>query len=164
MILMNYSQHIKYGALSGLILLCTIMLSVTIDNQGSVFAQISPAPQKFGSDESSTNSSPSTNNNSNADDDGDDYNNGSIDSSSSNDDDDDDGSDAGSYGDDEQSSSSDDEQGETTEDFTESSDSNDSNIEQSTSEGLEETNPLVEAINKKVSEELSAAGITIPNF
>jgi hypothetical protein len=73
------ARYIQYGALSGLLLLCTIMLSTIDDEENSVFAQITPASEKFGSDKSSPNSSPST------DDSNDD---GSIDSSGSNDDND----------------------------------------------------------------------------
>jgi hypothetical protein len=73
------ARYIQYGALSGLLLLCTIMLSTIDDEENSVFAQITSATEKFGSDKSSPNSSPST------DDSNDD---GPIDSSGSNDDND----------------------------------------------------------------------------
>jgi hypothetical protein len=41
----------RYGILFGLLLICTIMSGVTEDNQKSVFAQITPAPEKFGSND-----------------------------------------------------------------------------------------------------------------
>ena len=46
---MMHAQNIKYGTLSGLLLICIIMFSMTADNQTSVSAQITPAPEKFGS-------------------------------------------------------------------------------------------------------------------
>jgi hypothetical protein len=73
-------RYIKYGALSGLLLLCTIILSTIEDEENSIFAQITPSPEKFGSDESSPNSSPHTH--------GSNDDNGSTDSSGSNDDND----------------------------------------------------------------------------
>jgi hypothetical protein len=48
---MMHSQFIRYGILFGLLLICTIMSGVTADNQKSVFAQITPAPEKFGSND-----------------------------------------------------------------------------------------------------------------
>src|ERR671918_3201835 len=42
---MTHNQYIKYGILSWLLLMCTLMISQT-----SVFAQITPAPEKFSSD------------------------------------------------------------------------------------------------------------------
>jgi hypothetical protein len=54
------ARYIKYGALSGLLLICTTMLSVTADSQKSVFAQITPAPEKFGSNDVTTDSSHDT--------------------------------------------------------------------------------------------------------
>lgn len=55
------SHYVKYGALSGFLLLYAIMLSTIEDNQNSVFAQITPAPEKFGSDEAAPGSSSSNN-------------------------------------------------------------------------------------------------------
>jgi hypothetical protein len=57
---MMHAQYIKYGTLSGLILICTIMLSVTADSQKSAIAQITPAPEKFGSNDGTTDSSHDT--------------------------------------------------------------------------------------------------------
>ena len=54
---MMHVQYIRYGILSGLLLICTIMSSVNVDSQNSVFAQITPAPEKFGSDDDATDSS-----------------------------------------------------------------------------------------------------------
>lgn len=51
------AQYMRYGALSGLLLLCTIMLSMSVDNQNSAFAQIIPAPEKFGSNDDAPDSS-----------------------------------------------------------------------------------------------------------
>ena len=51
---MMHVQYIRYGILSGLLLICTIMSSVTADSQKSVFAQITPAPEKFGSNDDAT--------------------------------------------------------------------------------------------------------------
>ena len=133
------SQYVKYGALYGLLLLCTLMLSTSEDNENSVFAQITPAPEKFGSDESSPNSSSST------DDSNDD---GSIDSSGSNNDNDGLGTE---------------EQDETTITTEESDETTTTTTEeQDTNTEFELTNPLVEEIMKKVNEALSASGITGP--
>ena len=54
---MMHAQYIKYGILFGLLLICTIMVSVTTDSHKSVFAQITPAPEKFGSNDDATDSS-----------------------------------------------------------------------------------------------------------
>ena len=141
---MTQNHYVKYGTLSGLLLICTILLSTAEDNPRLALAQITPAPEKFGSTEdSSTNSSPDT-----GDGNDDDQNDGSTGSS-------------GADGDDvsEDVSSSD----ETTEeDSTEISDSNDENDGQSTIEEpatSEDTNPLREAIIKQVNDALSASGI-----
>jgi hypothetical protein len=48
---MMHAQYTKYGILSGLLLICTIMSSVTADSQKSVFAQITPAAEKHGSND-----------------------------------------------------------------------------------------------------------------
>lgn len=48
---MMHAQYTKYGILSGLLLICTIMSSVTADSQNSVFAQITPAAEKYGSND-----------------------------------------------------------------------------------------------------------------
>jgi hypothetical protein len=48
---MMHAQYTKYGILSGLLLICTIMSSVTSDSQRSVFAQITPAAEKSGSND-----------------------------------------------------------------------------------------------------------------
>jgi hypothetical protein len=54
---MTHTQYIKYGILFGLLLICTIMFSVTADSQKSVFAQITPAPEKFGNNDDAPDSS-----------------------------------------------------------------------------------------------------------
>ena len=54
---MMRAQYIRYGILSGILLICTIMHSMTADSQKSVFAQITPAPEKFGSNDDTTDSS-----------------------------------------------------------------------------------------------------------
>jgi hypothetical protein len=52
---MTHAEYVKYGILTGFLLICTIMLSTTADSQ----AQITPASEKFGSDDaSSSNDSP----------------------------------------------------------------------------------------------------------
>lgn len=48
---MMHAQYTKYGILSGLLLICTIMSSMTADSQRSVFAQITPAAEKYGSND-----------------------------------------------------------------------------------------------------------------
>jgi hypothetical protein len=48
---MMHAKYTKYGILSGLLLICTIMSSVTADSQKSVFAQITPAAEKYGSND-----------------------------------------------------------------------------------------------------------------
>jgi hypothetical protein len=57
---MIHVQHIKYGILSGLLIIYTIMSSVTADSQNSVFAQITPAPKKLDSNGVATDSSHDT--------------------------------------------------------------------------------------------------------
>jgi hypothetical protein len=57
---MIHVQYIKYGILSGLLLICMIMSSVTADSQNSVFAQITPAPKKLDSNSVATDSSHDT--------------------------------------------------------------------------------------------------------
>jgi hypothetical protein len=104
---MIQTRHIKYGTISGLLLLCAIMLSTTEDSQRLVFAQISPAPEKAGSSSEPENNNSNDNNNddssgssSGSNDDDNDDSSGS--SSGSNDDDNDDssGSSSGSNDDD----------------------------------------------------------------
>jgi hypothetical protein len=151
---MTQNHYVKYGTLSGLLLLCTILLNTAEDNPRLALAQITPAPEKFGSTEdSSTDSSPDT-----GDGNGDDQNDGSIGSSGADGDDDADGK-----GVSEGASASDEQQDEATEeDSTEISDSNDENDGQSTIEEpatSEGTNPLVEAIINQVNDVLSASGI-----
>jgi len=74
---MVQSSHIKYGTLSGILVLCTFMITATEDTHRSVFAQITPAPEKFSDNGNSDTSSspvandpitPSPNPNNNADD------------------------------------------------------------------------------------------------
>jgi cytoskeletal protein RodZ len=55
---MASSQYVRYGVLSGLLLLYTILVLSTIgDNHNLVFAQITPAPGKTANVDSSPNSS-----------------------------------------------------------------------------------------------------------
>jgi cytoskeletal protein RodZ len=51
---MMYSQYTKYGILSGFLLIYTIISGVTADSQNSVFAQITPAAEKHGSNDDAT--------------------------------------------------------------------------------------------------------------
>jgi hypothetical protein len=131
-------HHISYGIISGLLLLCTIALSATEDGQRLVFAQITPAPEKAGGSSSDT--------------------------SGSNNNDDSSGSSSGSDGSEDSSSSS----GEQEEDSSDSSDVDDSNESTTEDRGIttpeEETNPLLEAIMSKVTNELNAVGITDLGF
>jgi hypothetical protein len=88
--------YVKYGTLSGLLLLCTIVLSTTEDIQRLVFAQITPAPEKAGSSydsSSSSNSAPDTDGGDNGSSGGSD---GSSDSSPGTSDDDNDSGDSSS--------------------------------------------------------------------
>jgi hypothetical protein len=55
---MMHTQYFAYGTLAGL--LCTVLLSTATDSQMSVFAQITPAPEKFGSNDGATDSSHDT--------------------------------------------------------------------------------------------------------
>jgi hypothetical protein len=161
---MTQTRYVKYGTLSGLLLLYTIMLSMTGNSQSSVFAQITPATEKFGGsdDEGSTNS-PSHTHGSNS-------NDGASGSSSSNEDDD------GSDGEGQDITSSDDQKETAEEDSTDTLGTNDSNDGQNTTEeqsdeatstedvDTDDTNPLVEAIMNEVNEALSASGITGSEF
>ena len=130
------SQYIKFGSLMGLI--CALMLTVTAAvNQTPVLAQITPAPEKFGSDESSTNSSPSTDNNGNEDGNGSDESSGSDDSNGGTDD----------SGED-----------------SESSDSNGDSGPDTSEQDFDNSNSLMDSIMNRVNQELSAAGIATPGF
>ena len=126
-------QYIKLGSLAGLI--CTLMLTVTATvSQTPVLAQITPAPEKFGSDESSTDSSPSTDNGNDGDSDG------SSESSSSDDDEDDEGGETGA------------------DDGTvEESENN-----QASGTEIDGATQLADAIKNRVAGVLSAAGIDTP--
>ena len=57
---MIHVQYIKYGILSGLLIIYTIMSSVTTDSQNSVFAQITRAPKKLDSNNVATDGSHDT--------------------------------------------------------------------------------------------------------
>src|ERR671911_107908 len=120
-------HYIRYGIISGLLLLCTIALSATEDGQRLVFAQITPAPEKAGDS--------------------------SSDIGNSNDNDESSGSSSGSDG---------------LEDSSDSSDADDSNESTTEDSGIttpeEESNPLLEAIMSKVTDELTAVGITDLGF
>src|SRR5918995_4990437 len=109
-------HYIRYGIISGLLLLCTIALSATEDGQRLVFAQITPAPEKAGDSSSDTGNS---NNN-----------------------DDSSGSSSGSDGSEDSSSSE--EHEEDSNDSSDVEDSNDSTTEDSgITTPEEETNPLL---------------------
>ena len=131
-------RYMRYGILSGLLLLCTIAISATEDGQRLAFAQITPAPEKAGGSSSDTDGS----------------NNNSDESS---------GSSFGSDGSEDSSLSE--EHEETPSDSSDADDSNESATEDS---GIttpeEETNPLLEAIMSKVTDELTAVGITDLGF
>jgi hypothetical protein len=150
---MTGSQYVRYGVLSGLLLLCTILVLSTIgDNHNLVFAQITPAPGKSANDDSSPNSS--TNNN----DDG-----GSTSSSGSN-------NDNGEHGmaSTEQVGTTDGHgQGITPtqlDDTKEERGSEDqgATLTEQDQTTEEQTNPLAEEIMNKVNKILSASGITGP--
>lgn len=68
---MTNLQYVKPKSLSGLLLICTLMLTVTAVavSQTPVLAQITPSPEKFGSDESSDNGSDGSTDSSSSDDD-----------------------------------------------------------------------------------------------
>jgi hypothetical protein len=158
---MTSSQHVTYGMLSGLLLLCTILLSTIGNNHNLVFAQITPAPAKSANDESSPNSF--TNNN---------YDGGSTDPSSSNNDNveqgttstEQDGTTEG-HGQGITPTQQDDtkEEGQITDDQGATLTEQDHTTEEQGMEH-EQTNPLAEEIMNKVDKILSAAGITSPGF
>lgn len=136
---MILTRYVKYGILSGLLLLCTILLTTTEDSQRSALAQITPASEKLaGNDHSATSSSPVANNPITP------SPNPSNDAS-------------------EQDTTSTDEQDDSI------SDSNDATSEEqvdgaTTTENADSdpTVTLVESITKQVNEALSASGITLP--
>lgn len=127
---MLQTRYIKYGTISGLVLLCAIMLSITED---SLYAQIT-SPEE--SDESSSNTDGTSNNDD------------SSDSSSGSDDDEDDN---GSSDSDDSSDTIDSSDGgsETTNEQT-----NDMTMSEV------ESNPLSDVIIQNVTDELTAVGIT----
>jgi hypothetical protein len=142
-------HYIRYGIISGLLLLCTTALSATEDGQRLVFAQITPAPEKAGDSSSDIG-------NSNDNDESSGSSSGSEaaeDSSGSNDNDESSGSSSGSDG---------------LEDSSDSSEVDDSNESTTEDSGIttpeEESNPLLEAIMSKVTNELNAVGITDLGF
>jgi hypothetical protein len=160
---MSCSLHVTYGVLSGLLLLCTILLSTIGNNHNFVFAQITPAPGKLASDASSPNSS--TNNNY-------DGGSGSTDSSSSNNDNDEQGTTSTEqdgtterHGQGITPTQQDDtkEEGQITDDQGATLTEQDHTTEEPSMEH-EQTNPLAEEIMNKVDKILSAAGITGPAF
>jgi hypothetical protein len=155
------SQYVTYGVLSGLLLLCTILLSTIGDNHNLVFAQITPTPGKLASDESSPNSS--TNNN---------YDGGSTGSPGSNNYNheqgttltEQDGTTEG-HGQGITPTQQDDtkEEGQITDDQGATLTEQDHTTKEQGMEH-EQTNPLAEEITNKVDKILSAAGITGPAF
>ena len=136
---MMHAQHIKYGILSGLLLLATTTLSVTADSQRSVFAQITPAPEKFSSNDHTTDSSHEVGT-------GNDNPQGITPSEKT-----DDAT--------EESTESADSNG-----INGGQTTNDPDDKATTTEeqDFDPTNQLVEAIKNEVNEALSASGITIP--
>lgn len=133
---MIQARHIKYGTISGLLLVCAIMLSTTGD---SLYAQITSIPEKSGGSSSDIDSSGN--------------NDDSSDSSSGSgyDDDDDNGS-SGSSDSSDTADSSDGGHKTTTEQ------TNDMTMSEV------ETNPLSDTIIKNVTDELTAVGITDLGF
>ena len=132
-------QHVKFGALSAALLLSTIILTTIDLSQNSVFAQITPAPEKFGSNGDESSSS----------DDGDSGNDGNNESTGSSDSIDD------GNGDSPDTSSSDD---------GDSPDTSSSEEEDDTEDDSEQTNPLLEQIRNSVNGALSASGMPGPGF
>lgn len=133
---MIQARHIKYGTISGLLLVCAIMLSTTED---SLYAQITSIPEKSGGSSSDTDSSGN--------------NDDSSDSSSGSGYDDDDNN--GSSGSSDSSDTADSSDGghKTTTEQT-----NDMIMSEL------ETNPLSDTIIKNVTDELTAVGITDLGF
>jgi hypothetical protein len=145
---MMHVQYTKYGILSGLLLICTIMFSVTADSQNSVFAQITPAAEKYGSnDVAATDSSHDTGATN--------HNSQGITPSAKSDE------------------TTTEEEGEEEEGSTESTNSNDVNSGQTATDQVDKTttteeqdpdpaSQLAEAIMSDVNEALSASGIYSP--
>ena len=144
---MMHVQYTKYGILSGLLLICTIMVSVTTVSQKSVFAQISPAPDKFGGNVVATDSSHDTGATN--------HNSQGITPSAKSDE------------------TTTEEEGEVEEGSTESTNSNDVNSGQTATDQVDKTttteeqdpdpaSQLAEAIMSDVNEALSASGIYSP--
>jgi hypothetical protein len=157
---MTGSQYVRYGVLSGLLLLCTILIGTIGDNHNLVLAQITPAPGKSANDESSPNSS--TNNN---------YDGGSTGSPGPNNHNheqgttltEQDGTTEG-HGQGITPTQQDDTREELdTDDQGATSTEQDHTTEEQGMEH-EQTNPLAEEITNKVDKILSAAGITGPGF
>jgi hypothetical protein len=143
-------QHVKFGALSAALLLSTIILTTIDLSQNSVFAQITPAPEKFGSNGDESSSS----------DDGDSGNDGNNESTGSSDSIDD------GNGDSPDTSSSDDGDSPDTSssDDGDSPDTSSSEEEDDTEDDSEQTNPLLEQIRNSVNGALSASGMPGPGF
>jgi hypothetical protein len=129
-IVMFKSKHMKYIALSGFFGLFAMMFGTISQGQG--FAQITPAPEKYGG--GSSDQSSSNNPSSNDDGSGESSNSGSSDSLSSN------------NGNEGQDSGTSDEEQKTTR-------------EESTDSDSDERNPLVEEIISKVNQDFAAVSM-----
>jgi cytoskeletal protein RodZ len=129
-------QHMKFGALSAVLVSCTLMISTIDLSQNFVFAQnttsITPAPELSGSNEDDSSSSEDNDNNN-------DENNESTGLSGT---DDDDGNSNGG----------------------DSEDTTSSEEEDETEDDSEQTNPLLEEIRNRVNGALSATGMPGPGF
>ena len=161
-------QHIRFGGLTAVLLLSTVMLITIDESQNSVLAQnitstllpphlpaqdststpTTPALEPSGSDDESSSSDNSDTNNSNDDET----------SSLSGSDDDDNSNDSDSQQD---TSSSDGDDSDSQQD-TSSSDGDDSEEESEMEDDFEQTNPLLEQIRNYVNGALSASGIAVP--
>ena len=139
-------QHIRFGALTGVLLLSTVMLIPIDESQSSVFAQnsnstlsstpITPAPGTSDSGGELSSDDDSDNNDSN-------------------------GESSGSSGSDDDGDNSSDDSSDSQQDATSSEDEEEEE-ENGMEDDFEQTNPLLEQIRNNVNGALSASGIAVP--
>ena len=154
-------QHMKFGMLSAVLVVCTLMISTIDLSQNFVFAQNTTStllPSQLPAlDSTSTPATPASGNN--------DDSSSSDDNNSNNDDSNDEtSSSSGSADDDNNSEDSDSQQDAISSDgdSSGSEDTTSSEEEDETEDDFEQTNPLLEQIRESVSGTLSATGIAVP--
>ncbi|MFZ0554386.1 MAG: hypothetical protein WAM26_03750 [Nitrososphaeraceae archaeon] len=153
-------QHMKFGMLSAVLVVCTLMISTIDLSQNFVFAQNTTSTllpsQLPAQDSTSTPATPASgNNDESSSSDANDNSNSNADETSDS---------SGSADDDNNSEDSDSQQDAISSDgdSSGSEDTTSSEEEDETEDDFEQTNPLLEQIRESVSGALSATGIAVP--